>query len=208
MRGEAASLPPRLSSLRPSLGRKAKQEPTYRFYTLYDKVCWAETMGAAWAQVRRNGGAAGVDGVTIEQVEQGEGGVQAFLGALRADLLARRYRPGPVRRVYIPKANGKVRPLGIPTVRDRVAQTAVLLIVEPIFEADFLDCSLEDGLDVPLGHLFADLPVDHVAAEAVQNAAEVVEGPADIDVGDVHMPVFVGLGGLLEATAFLEGAAA
>ena len=136
-----AALPPRLFSLRLNLGRKAKQEPKFRFYTLYDKVCWTETLGAAWEQVRRNGGAAGVDGMTIEQVEQSKGGARAFLDALRADLLAKRYRPGPVRRVYIPKANGKRRPLGIPTVRDRVAQRAVLLIVEPIFEADFLDCS-------------------------------------------------------------------
>jgi len=136
-----AALPPRLSSLRLNLGRKAKQEPRFRFYTLYDKVCWTETLEAAWEQVRRNGGAAGVDGVSIDEVERGKGGAQAFLEGLRADLLARRYRPGPVRRVYIPKADGKKRPLGIPTVKDRVAQTAVLLIVEPIFEADFLDCS-------------------------------------------------------------------
>jgi len=131
----------KLSRLRVALSRKAKQEPTYRFYSLYDKVCWRETLEAAWDQVRRNEGAPGIDGVSIAQVAEREGGVAAFLEAVQADLLARRYRPQPVKRVYIPKASGALRPLGIPTVRDRVVQTAVLLIVEPIFEADFLDCS-------------------------------------------------------------------
>jgi len=134
-----AMLPTRLRDWRAKLSAKAKQEKKYRFYSLYGLVSDPETLRAAWAQVRANGGAPGVDGLRVEQIE--EQGVEDFLGELTKELREKSYRSGAVRRVYIPKANGKERPLGIPNVRDRVVQTAVLLILEPIFEADFLECS-------------------------------------------------------------------
>ncbi len=134
-------LPPELRALREKLNAKAKREPKFRFYSLYGHVCQPWVLWAAWMQVRANGGAPGVDGVTIEQIDRTAESVTAFLAEVEQTLRARRYRPSPVRRVYIPKPNGKLRPLGIPTLRDRVVQTAVLLILEPIFEADFLACS-------------------------------------------------------------------
>ena len=134
-----AVLPSKLRDWRAKLSAKAKQEKRYRFYSLYGLVSHPETLRAAWTQVRANGGKPGVDGITIEQIEKE--GEEAFLEKLACELKEKTYRTGAVRRVYIPKANGKRRPLGIPNLRDRVVQTAALLILEPIFESDFLDCS-------------------------------------------------------------------
>jgi RNA-directed DNA polymerase len=136
-----AILPPSLQALRQKLGQKAKQQKRYRFYSLYAHVLREDVLPAAWQAVRRNRGAAGVDGVSIESIEATPEREAAFVAGIRQSLQERTYRAQAVRRVYIPKANGKLRPLGIPTVRDRVVQAAVLLILEPIFEADFEDCS-------------------------------------------------------------------
>jgi len=136
-----ALLPPRLVARRQKLAQKAKQEPKFRFYSLYSGVMDQDTLQAAWRKVCSKGGAPGVDGVSIEQIVRKENGEQNLLQEIGRELRTHTYRPQPVKRVYIPKANGKMRPLGIPTVKDRVVQMAVLLILEPIFEADFADCS-------------------------------------------------------------------
>ena len=128
--------PETIRTLQRKLYTKAKQEPTYRFYALYDKLYRADILSHAWRLVKANQGSPGVDGISFEAIESGEG-VDTFLRELAQDLKDKTYRAQPVRRVMIPKADGSVRPLGIPTIRDRVAQMAVKLIIEPIFESGF-----------------------------------------------------------------------
>jgi RNA-directed DNA polymerase len=129
--------PDKIRTLQRKLYGKAKAEPAYRFYRLYDKIYRPDMLAHAYALARDNDGAPGVDGVTFEAIEAA--GLEAWLAALREDLASRTYRPQPVRRVAIPKPGGGERPLGIPTVRDRVAQSAAKLVLEPIFEADLED---------------------------------------------------------------------
>src|SRR5713101_7298139 len=136
-----AILPPSLQELRQKLGQKAKQQKRFRFYSLYDLLSRNDVLDAAWKAVRCNDGAPGVDGVSIEQITATPESEAVFLNDIQKSLQEKTYRAQAVQRVYIPKPNGKLRPLGIPTVRDRVVQAAVLLILEPIFEADFEDCS-------------------------------------------------------------------
>ena len=126
--------PKSVQKLQMALHAKAKAEPSFRFYALYDKISREDVLAHAYAQCRSNKGAAGVDGQDFADIEAY--GVERWLGELALALREKSYRPDPIRRVFIPKANGKLRPLGISTVRDRVCMTAAMLVLEPIFEAD------------------------------------------------------------------------
>ena len=128
------STPNSVQKLQTALHAKAKAEADYRFYALYDKISREDTLAYAYASCRSNKGAPGVDGQDFADIDAY--GVERWLGELALALKQESYRPDPIRRVYIPKANGKLRPLGISTVRDRVCMTAAMLVLEPIFEAD------------------------------------------------------------------------
>ncbi|TAN09369.1 MAG: group II intron reverse transcriptase/maturase, partial [Chitinophagaceae bacterium] len=126
--------------LQRKLYRAAKTNPNRKFGVLYDKVCREDVLREAYVQVRLNRGAPGTDEMTFDHIEN-DIGTDVFLDDVRSQLIAKRYKPQPVRRVYIPKADGKQRPLGIPVIADRVVQAAAKIVLEPIFEADFLDFS-------------------------------------------------------------------
>ena len=133
--------PEKIRELQRKLYRKAKQEKEYRFYLLYDKVYRMDILNHAYNLVRANKGAPGIDGETFDSIEEREGGAEKYLEEVAGALKRKEYKPQAVRRVYIPKAAGGKRPLGIPVIRDRVVQMAVKIVIEPIFEADFQDNS-------------------------------------------------------------------
>jgi RNA-directed DNA polymerase len=140
----------RVRKLQNSLQAKAKAEPAFRFYALWDKVCRADVLEEAYRACRRNGGAPGCDGLTFDQINSH--GMERWLEELRQELRAGEYRPQPLLRVWIPKSNGGQRPLGIPCIRDRVVEMAALLVLGPIFEADLLrnQYGFRPGLDAKM----------------------------------------------------------
>ncbi len=158
-----------VEKLQRSLHAKAKSEPGYRFYSLWDKMHRDDIVAEAYRRCRANGGAAGVDGETFESIE--DQGLNGWLGNLTQELRAQSYVPLPLRRVWIPKSNGGQRPLGIPAIRDRVTQMAALLVLGPIFEADLLDeqYGFREGLD-------AKMAVRRVYFHLKRGCDEVVDG--------------------------------
>jgi len=151
--------PSSVQKLQTALHAKAKESPDFRFYALYDKVYRSDVLAHAYERCQANGGAAGVDNQTFEDSEQY--GAERWLDELAQELKSRTYQPQPVRRVYIPKPDGKQRPLGIPTIRDRVVQTAAVLVLEPIFEADLQ----------PEQYAYR---TDHSALDAVQHVHKLI----------------------------------
>ena len=129
----------KVQELQRKLYLKAKSQPDLRFYALYDKVYQKDILIKAWEKIRANHGAPGIDGVTIKDIEGKGPGV--FLKEIQEELKTKKYRPSPARRVYIPKPDGRQRPLSIPTIKDRTVQMTLKLVIEPIFEADFEDNS-------------------------------------------------------------------
>lgn len=170
---EWRSVPPKLADLRLRLFVKAKREPKFRFYSLYDLIYRADVLQMGWELVRANGGSAGVDGVSIDQIAGAEDGSKCLVHELHEELRSKKYRPLPVRRVYIPKPDGRERPLGIPAVRDRVVQAAALLVLEAIFEADFSNSSFG----------FRPRRTAHGALEAVREA--VLSGKTEVYDADL-----------------------
>lgn len=132
---------PKLILLRQKLAKKAKEEPKFRFYSLFSLIYRLDVLETAWNLVKANGGSSGIDNVTFKDIEDSKGSPHNLLIDIQRELQNKTYKPSPVRRVYIPKADGNMRPLGIPTIKDRIVQMATLLVLEPIFEMDFLDCS-------------------------------------------------------------------
>ncbi len=173
----------KVEKLQKSLHEKAKSEASFRFYSLWDKVCRTDVLAEAYARCRRNGGAAGVDREDFTDIESL--GREAWLANLQQELRAQRYAPAALRRVWIPKSNGGQRPLGIPTIRDRVVQMAVLLVLGPIFEADLLDeqYGFRERLD-------AKMAVRRVYFHLTDGRREVVDGDLSDYFGTIpHGPL-------------------
>jgi group II intron reverse transcriptase/maturase len=165
--------PEEIRELQRKLYRKAKQEKEYRFYLLYDKIYRPDILNHAYNLVKANKGAPGIDGETFNSIEEREGGAEKYLEEIAGALKRKDYKPQAVRRVYIPKAAGGKRPLGIPVIKDRVVQMAVKIVIEPIFEADFQDNS----------YGFRPKRSAHQAVEDVKN--HLLKGKTDVIDADI-----------------------
>jgi RNA-directed DNA polymerase len=165
--------PEKIRELQRKLYRKAKQEKEYRFYLLYDKIYRMDILSHAYRLARANKGAPGIDGETFDSIEEREGGVEKYLEKIAGELKRKDYKPQAVRRVYIPKAAGGKRPLGIPVIKDRIVQMAVKIVIEPIFEADFQDSS----------YGFRPKRNAHQAVEDVRN--HLLEGKTEVIDADI-----------------------